>query len=154
MKAGVYGGAAARVAGIPLVWHVHDRISSDYLPDPAVATVRFLLRHLADGVVANSAATLQTLGARPGRLAREVVPYVLCVPPGAERSRGASAPGVTTFGMVGRITPWKGQDLFLRAFARAFPHGSAHAVIVGSAMFGEQDYERDLLALAHQPPDR
>ena len=52
------------------------------------------------------------------------------------------------FGMLGRIAPWKGQDLFLRAFAEAFPGGTERAVIVGTAMFGEEDYERELPALA------
>jgi glycosyltransferase involved in cell wall biosynthesis len=50
--------------------------------------------------------------------------------------------------MVGRITPWKGQDLFLRAFAKAFPDGTERAVVVGSAMPGEEDYEREVVALA------
>ncbi len=32
LKAGVYGGLAARAVGIPQVWHVRDRIAADYLP--------------------------------------------------------------------------------------------------------------------------
>jgi glycosyltransferase involved in cell wall biosynthesis len=56
--------------------------------------------------------------------------------------------GATRFGMLGRIAPWKGQDLFLRAFAAAFPGGQERAIIVGAAMFGEEDYERELHALA------
>jgi glycosyltransferase involved in cell wall biosynthesis len=46
--------------------------------------------------------------------------------------------------MLGRIAPWKGQDLFLRAFAEAFPGGRESAVLIGSPMFGEQDYEHSL----------
>jgi glycosyltransferase involved in cell wall biosynthesis len=42
--------------------------------------------------------------------------------------------------MVGRLAPWKGQDVFLRAFAKAFPNGEATAVIAGSAMFGEDEF--------------
>jgi len=51
--------------------------------------------------------------------------------------------------MVGRLAPWKGQHVFLEAFARAFPAGgagadegtrSAEALLVGSALFGEDDY--------------
>ena len=44
--------------------------------------------------------------------------------------------------MVGRVAPWKGQHVFLPAFARAFDGGNERAVIVGSAMFGatEEDY--------------
>jgi glycosyltransferase involved in cell wall biosynthesis len=55
-------------------------------------------------------------------------------------------------GMVGRITPWKGQDVFLSAFARAFPDGAQRAVIVGSPMFGreEEQYAEGLRAQAHE----
>ncbi len=55
-----------------------------------------------------------------------------------------------TFGMLGRIAPWKGQDLFLRAFAAAFPAGGERAVLVGKPMFGEESYERELHALVAQ----
>ena len=46
--------------------------------------------------------------------------------------------------MVGRIAPWKGQHVFLAAFAEAFPGGGAEAVIVGSALFGEEAYGKEL----------
>ena len=46
--------------------------------------------------------------------------------------------------MVGRLAPWKGQDVFLRAFAKAFPGGNEEAVLVGAALFGEDDYECQL----------
>ena len=41
--------------------------------------------------------------------------------------------------MVGRIARWKGQHVFLEAFARAFRDGSETAALVGEAMFGEAD---------------
>jgi glycosyltransferase involved in cell wall biosynthesis len=41
--------------------------------------------------------------------------------------------------MVGRIVPWKGQHVFLRAFAQAFAQSKETAVIVGDAMFGETE---------------
>ena len=50
--------------------------------------------------------------------------------------------------MVGRLTPWKGQHVFLEGFARAFPDGSVRARVIGNAMFGETDYEHKLHALA------
>ncbi len=143
LKAGVYGSLAAKAAGIPLVWHVRDRIADDYIPAPAVRLVRSLIRHLADGVVANSTATLETLPAADRGLS-------WVIPASVEVSRLARTPsaGSTRFGMLGRIAPWKGQDLFLRAFASAFPSGDERAIIVGAAMFGEQHYERELHALA------
>ncbi|OWY61204.1 hypothetical protein B7486_65020, partial [cyanobacterium TDX16] len=42
LKAALYGGVAGRLAGIPVVWHVRDRIAPDYLPRPAVLLVRVL----------------------------------------------------------------------------------------------------------------
>lgn len=144
LKSGVYGALAAKAARVPMVWHVRDRISDDYLPAPAVRLVRGLVRNLADGAIANSQATLDTLSApRPGR------PHCV-IPDSVELSSRPRAErvGSVTFGMLGRIAPWKGQDLFLRAFAAAFADGQERAVLVGTAMFGEQDYERELRELA------
>jgi glycosyltransferase involved in cell wall biosynthesis len=137
LKAGVYGGVAARSARVPQVWHVRDRIAPDYLPRQAVAAIRFLIARLASGCIANSQATLRTLGT-PGRavVLTSVVPEVTQrapTSPTPDRHRG------TVFGMVGRLAQWKGQDVFLRAFARAFPSGEQRAVVVGSAMFGGED---------------
>jgi glycosyltransferase involved in cell wall biosynthesis len=55
-------------------------------------------------------------------------------------------PEVFVVGMVGRLAPWKGQHVFLEAFARAFSGGNEVAVVVGEAMFGtqEEEYARDL----------
>ena len=48
-------------------------------------------------------------------------------------------------GIVGRLAAWKGQDLFLEAFARAFPDGDTEAWVVGQAMFGEDERYADAL---------
>jgi glycosyltransferase involved in cell wall biosynthesis len=76
-----------------------------------------------------------------------VIPDSVLAP---EAARARPGDGELRFGMVGRIAPWKGQDLFLRAFAEAFPSGSERAVVVGEPMFGEQDFERELHALADE----
>ncbi len=161
LKSGVYGGIAARAARVPLLWHLRDRIAADYLPSPAVWMMRGLIGGLADTILANSEATLDTLPASIRERGR-VIPDSVAAPSGASRrATGAvgdreagfeeEAPGGgVTFGMLGRIAPWKGQDLFLRAFAAAFPDGQERAVLVGEPMFGELDYERELRALATQ----
>lgn len=147
LKAGVYGSLAARLAGIPVIWHVRDRIAEDYLPRPAVALVRRMTRHLPSAVVANSRSTLETLAApREPVVIYSVLPEVLSEAPARERPTG----GPLTFGIVGRLAPWKGQDVFLRAFARAFPDGEERAVVVGGALFGEDAYARGLAGLAHE----
>ncbi|MGH2863762.1 MAG: glycosyltransferase family 4 protein, partial [Solirubrobacteraceae bacterium] len=141
---GVYGSIAARIARVPVVWHVRDRITEDYLPVAAVRLVRALIRYLADGVIANSATTLEALPAAVRGELTWIIPGAVELSPLAPAMRS----DVTSFGMLGRIAPWKGQDLFLRAFADAFPQGSERAVIVGAAMFGEERHERELHELA------
>lgn len=139
LKAGVYGSLAARLARLPVVWHVHDRITSDYLPSTAVKLIRWLARHLAARTIASSQLAANTLSTSPDPV---VIPYAL---PQIAIRRPTRVAGDRSLvvGMVGRIAPWKGQDLFLRAFAEAFPTCGRRCVIVGSALFGEdQHWER------------
>lgn len=149
LKAAVYGGLAARLAGIPLVWHVRDRIAPDYLPELAVRFIRLLARTLPQAIITNSATTLATLG--PGIRNALAIPDLVVAPPITDsphslRSRSASF----TIGMVGRLAPWKGQDVFLRAFAASFSSTNARAILVGGALFGEEQYERSLHDLVGQ----
>jgi len=62
LKSHLLGGAAVKLAGLPLVWHMRDRIAEDYLPRKVVWVVRNLCRWLPDRIIANSHATLATLG--------------------------------------------------------------------------------------------
>jgi glycosyltransferase involved in cell wall biosynthesis len=162
LKAGVYGTAAARLAGIPAVWHIRDRISDEYLPAPAVALVRQLARRIPDAVIANSESTLTTLKLPAGR--GTVIPSYLIPTPSPlpdqppEKGQPGSTDRPLALGMVGRIARWKGQDVFLQAFARAFPDGPERAVIVGAPLFGHDDIEyadglkalTDELGIAHR----
>jgi glycosyltransferase involved in cell wall biosynthesis len=144
LKAGVYGSLAARLAGVPVMWHVRDRIAEDYLPRSAVRLVRGMSRHLAAAVVANSTATMETLVAdREPVVIYSVLPEVMSASP-VDRVTA----GPTTYGIVGRLAPWKGQHVFLRAFASAFPDGHERAIVIGGALFGEDGYARELEALA------
>jgi glycosyltransferase involved in cell wall biosynthesis len=139
LKANLYGGVAARIASVPVVWHVRDRIASDYLPAPVARAVRLLARIVPNRVIANSASTLATLG--PIRDAT-VVPSPLGFAPVLGQPERPNGP--FRVAMVGRLAPWKGQDIFLDAFAEAFPDGDERALIVGSAMFGEDSYAQEL----------
>jgi glycosyltransferase involved in cell wall biosynthesis len=109
--------------------------------------VRQMSSRLATAVVANSHSTMQTLAA-PSKpvVIYSVLPEVLSEVPIHDRATG----GPLTLGIVGRLAPWKGQDLFLRAFARAFPDGEERAVIVGGALFGEDDYAQGLVRLSEE----
>jgi glycosyltransferase involved in cell wall biosynthesis len=147
LKSALYGGVAGRLAGVPVVWHVRDRIAEDYLPPPAVRLVRRLARRLPSAIIGNSRATLATIGAT--RAAQAVVPSPVVLGSSIEagmaaRRRRDSAGGGLRIGMIGRLAPWKGQHIFLEGFAAAFPEGNAHAVVVGAALFGESAYEEEL----------
>jgi glycosyltransferase involved in cell wall biosynthesis len=133
LKACLYGGAAARLAGIPVIWHIHDRIAEDYLPAPAVRLVRTLARRLPTAVLANSSATLATLPGVSGTIAPE--PVALDGATVRERDRS----GPLRIGMLGRLASWKGQHVFLEAFASAFSQGTEQAVIIGSSLFAQDD---------------
>ena len=67
LKSALYGGLAARLARVPCVWHIRDRIAPDYLPPSAIRLVRLRVRLLPDAVIVNSRTTLDTLPIRKTR---------------------------------------------------------------------------------------
>lgn len=126
----------------PLVWHVHDRIAEDYLPFRTVRLLRFLARRVPHAVVVNSEATAATLpGARrptvayPGLSSEQV----------AHTSRRLQPEGGPVVGMVGRLSPTKGQLVLVRAARHVVDvRPTTRFRLVGSAAFGAADYEREL----------
>jgi glycosyltransferase involved in cell wall biosynthesis len=148
LKGAFLGGLAARLAGVPVVCHMRDRIAPDYLPPPTVRLVRATMRWLPNMVIANSHATLATLGS--SRRPRKVVYSAVT----AFRATSDVHPRTGTrlrAGIVGRLDVWKGQRVFLEAFEQAFPDGTEEAVVIGAALFGEHAYELELRALADRP---
>ena len=153
LKSDVIGGIAGRLARVPVIWHIRDRIAADYLPQPAIAGFRWLCRILPHYIITNSEATLTTLcldlDGRSAVIHSGVTKtYVRVVHDGFGQSVADIGPGTSAsptpplIGLVGRLSPWKGQHIFLEAAARVrrqFPE--AHYQIIGSAMFGEEDYE-------------
>ena len=148
LKSDLLGGVAARLAGVPLVWHVRDRIENDYLPAPVVKAFRLAARLIPTRVIAVSGATLSTLpnvrgiAIHNGTVFENFDDLPVRVP---------FSDNAPVFGLVGRLTRWKGQHIFLRAAAivrREIP--DARFQIVGAALFGEADYQRELHELCAQ----
>ena len=159
LKSDVIGGIAGRLARVPVIWHIRDRIAADYLPKPAVAGFRWLCRILPNYIITNSAATLKTLcldvDMRTAVIHSGVTKtYVRVVHDGVEDEvvldlktirRADEGPLI---GLVGRLSPWKGQHIFLEAAAlvrKEFP--TARFQIIGSALFGEEAYEAEVRQL-------
>ena len=149
LKSDLYGGFAGRLAGVPVLWHVRDRIDGQYLP-PRVATAFRRLSHiLPKAIVANSESTLKTLRPRRRQPSAAVYSGIVDVPALALQSAPASAlrPAhtVPVISLVGRIAEWKGQHIFIQAAALTlaeFPN--ARFQIIGAPLFGEEDYEQTI----------
>lgn len=145
IKSLIYGSVAALRAQVPIVWSVHDRISPDYFRWIDALITKAVGRLLPAGYIVNSQSTLDTIwcGKKP----------TLISPPGIIPTRHGRAienefEGLNQIVMVGRLSPWKGQLLFVEAFRRVFSDTNVQAVIVGDALFGETEYAERLHAAA------
>lgn len=152
LKSDVYGWFAAKLAKRPVVWHVRDHIAAPYLPRRTAALLRFCARRLPSHVIANSKSTLNTLWPQEAdSLRRATVVHDGLTPRELERGRELGCAHWEMplhVGLVGRLAPWKGQDVFIKAAHRVLSQGvDAHFHIVGSAMFGEDEYADSLSAL-------
>jgi glycosyltransferase involved in cell wall biosynthesis len=134
LKSGIYGSMAARLVGVPLVWHLRDRMDTDYLPRLGVLLVRMLAHRLPHVVISNSQVTRQALWGRERSLVIASLAELA-----SPREEPLSQAGPLVVGIVGRLAPWKGQDVFLRAFAEAFPNGEERAIVVGAPLFGQAE---------------
>lgn len=159
LKSDIIGGLAGRLSSRPVIWHVRDRIEDDYLPGSVVRIFRALCRVIPRYVIANSLATHRTLRlgtVQPNHSAllneqrngRSIVVHDGTDLVGSldKRKENQDFPRI---GLIGRISPWKGQHIFLQAAARAREHfPRAKFLIIGSALFGEEKYEKEIRQLS------
>ncbi|MGI8890495.1 MAG: glycosyltransferase family 4 protein [Chthoniobacterales bacterium] len=104
---------AARVAGIPVVWYIHESLVAKHLIE-LVPEIRPTL-DLADAVVMPTQRTAYLYGTWTERRI-EVIPYGIPPLTGAdEPAAGRNKP--LTFLLLGTYEPRKGQDVFLGAIA-------------------------------------
>ncbi len=145
LKSLVFGWLAGRRADAKVVWSLHDRVDRRYFSWFLVPVLRYLVPRMVDGILVNSRSTLATI--RPGK-----TPVVVATPAIALDPRDFHEPGdeVRRVVMLARLSPWKGQDVFLRAFAEAFAGSPAEAFVVGGALFGEDEYAQGLKRLAEE----
>ena len=142
----------------PIVWFMNDILSPSHFSRALIWLLVTLSRYSADRIALNSHASLDVWLGAGGRKRGVSVIY-----PGVHEDQIASQlkhpeciaahrkkyspDGRPLIGMFGRISRWKGQDVFLRAIAKV---PNVKAVIVGEALFAEEDHERHIRDLARE----
>jgi glycosyltransferase involved in cell wall biosynthesis len=155
-KALVLGALGKPLHRSPIVWHAHDVMTQDHFGNMQLRIVRWLARHAIDQIIANSQATADALIELTG-LPAEAVPVVhngidvdafariTAVDAQALRRRFNLPENAWLAGLFGRFAPWKGQHVAIEALTRL---PNVHLVLVGAALFGEDDYAEELHRLA------
>jgi glycosyltransferase involved in cell wall biosynthesis len=140
----------------PIFWFMNDILSTAHFSRTLIRFLVTLSRYSAAHIAVNSCASLDSWVRSGGRqravsviypsVAEEQIAAQLADPTLIAAYRSKYSPdGRPLVGMFGRISRWKGQDVFLRAVAQL---PEVNAVIVGGALFGEEELERNLKSLA------
>lgn len=145
-KALVVGAIASFFSRRPLVYHLHDILSLDHFSSTN-RRIAVTLANRAALVIANSQASQSAFIAAGGR--KEIVDFVyngfdlnLYQQPQASLKQELGLDGKFVVGHFSRLSPWKGQHILLEALQHC-PENLV-AILVGDALFGEQDYVQQL----------
>jgi glycosyltransferase involved in cell wall biosynthesis len=142
LKSALYGAIAAKIAGVPLIWHIRDHIGAPYLKPIVAKGIRLLSRLLPNGVIANSHSTLNAL-----ELPRSKKTLVVYSAFAKAIGNGIGKRDQKDFNvlLVGRLAHWKGQHIVLEA-AKSFKNEPRVKFwLAGDALFGEEAYKQELL---------
>ncbi|WP_166980292.1 glycosyltransferase family 4 protein [Paramicrobacterium fandaimingii] len=137
LKSAALAVVAAPISGRAWVWNLHDRLTSDYLPRGLLIMMRTIAVLGPRKIIVNSRSTLETIPRWARR--RAVIAY-----PGiADDAFVTMLPdSPRVVGIVGRVSPTKGQHIFVEAAIRvAQTHPDVAYRVIGTALFGEQNYE-------------
>lgn len=149
-KALVVGAIASFLGKRPLVYHLHDILSKEHFSQTNRRLAVFLANRFASLVIANSQATQIAFIEAGGQTGLSHITYN-----GFQADRYQTNPSELEevrqhldwdenfiIGHFSRLSPWKGQDVLLKAL----PHCPENvvAMFVGDALFGEQAYVQQL----------
>lgn len=153
-KADVYAFLALRKFGVPLVSTCHSWLDNNAKVRAYGAADRFVLRSFASVVAVSEAirTTLVRSGVHRDRV--RLIPNGIDLTPYAAAANQATEPGhadqLTRVGLIGRLAPEKGIDLFLRAVALVLKqHPRVQFVIAGD---GPERGSLEALSLKLQLP--
>ena len=149
-KALVVGAIASFLARRPLVYHLHDILSLEHFSKTNLRVAVNLINRCATLVIANSQASkvafLQA-GGKPdlvqvvynGFAAKKYEVDELAV---RNLRDNLELEGKFVVGHFSRLSPWKGQHILIEALGQC-PQDVV-VILVGDALFGEQEYVQDL----------
>jgi glycosyltransferase involved in cell wall biosynthesis len=142
----------------PVIWFMNDLLSPDHFSPSLISVLTKLAKFSANHLVLNSQASYNAW-IQAGGIKRNVE----IIYPGTDfhfiESRIRNHEKIVALkeqlqakekiivGLFGRITPWKGQEIFLEALSKI---PNAHGLIVGEAFFGEEDYQKHLQELTRR----
>ncbi|MBW4468474.1 MAG: glycosyltransferase [Pegethrix bostrychoides GSE-TBD4-15B] len=150
LKAIVVASIASLFSRKPLVIHLHDILSDQHFSPANRRLVVSLANQFASQVIAVSEATSKAFIAAGGNPSLVQVVYngfdpAVYQAEDADRERLRKALVLEDRFVVGhfsRLSPWKGQHVLIDAMAQCPDH--VVALLVGDALFGEQDYQVQL----------
>lgn len=159
-KAFVIAALASVLARKPLVYHLRDILTASHFSKFNCKLIVTLANRFAGQVIANSQATADAFIAAGGKRSLiavvhngiDIAPYDSAIEfktESRDRLRSelniADGPCLAVFG---RLSPWKGQHLAIEALKQV---QGAQLLLVGEALFGENEYVAQLRQLAEHP---
>ena len=149
-KALVVGALASFLSRRPLVYHLHDILSTEHFSRTNLSIAVTLANHFASLVIANSKASQVAFLEAGGRSDIIDVVYNGFEPElyqsdestVSQLKKQLGLDGRFIVGHFSRLSPWKGQHILIEALAHC-PE-DVTAILVGDALFGEQDYVQQL----------
>ncbi|WP_392530485.1 glycosyltransferase [Nostoc sp. C117] len=149
-KALVVGALASFFSRRPLVYHLHDILSTEHFSQTNLRIAVNLANRFASLVIANSQASKTAFIEAGGRRDIVEVVYNGFDPKIYQTDKSAinklqqdlELEGKFVVGHFSRLAPWKGQHILIDALAKCPPQVTV--ILVGDALFGEHNYVQQL----------
>ncbi|ALF54234.1 glycosyl transferase family 1 [Nostoc piscinale CENA21] len=149
-KALVIGAIASFLSRRPLVYHLHDILSLEHFSSINLRVAVTLANTFASLVIANSQASQTAFvqaGGKPEITAIvyngfDSQKYQISDVEIQKIRQDLDLEGKFVVGHFSRLAPWKGQHILIEALSQSPPQVTA--LLVGDALFGEQDYVEEL----------
>ncbi|MBK1990940.1 glycosyltransferase [Sphaerospermopsis aphanizomenoides BCCUSP55] len=149
-KALVVGAIASFLSRRPLVYHLHDILSLEHFSQINLSVAVTLINQFASLVIANSQASKQAFLQAGGKSdlievvynGFELNDYQIHEQDIINLRQELNLETKFIVGHFSRLSPWKGQHILINALKQC-PE-NVTVILVGDALFGEQDYVQDL----------